>query len=122
MKNVRNGVKKVVNTVWNAIVPPAYRSPSSWSGVASGINYIGNYVARSYLAQRSYVGSNYMGGRNGQPVGYQTYSQALYYQSAAYRYQVQVQRAQATRTRVIVQTKKVVIRQIRDGRVRIKVW
>ncbi|WP_339099714.1 RHS repeat-associated core domain-containing protein [Candidatus Enterococcus lemimoniae] len=106
VRNVWNGVKRVVNTVWNAIVPPAYRSPSSWSGVASGINYIGNYVARSYTPRRNYVGVNYIRGRNGQPVGYQTYNQALYYQSAAYRYQVQVQRAKATRAMATVRIKK----------------
>ncbi|MGX7243645.1 hypothetical protein ACWOC1_02220 [Enterococcus quebecensis] len=40
-------------------------------------------------------------------MGYQTYSQALYYQSAAYRYQVQVARAQATRAAATVRIKKV---------------
>ncbi|OTN87635.1 hypothetical protein A5819_000081 [Enterococcus sp. 7E2_DIV0204] len=64
-------------------------------------------MARSYTPRRNYVGVNYIRGRNGQPVGYQTYNQALYYQSAAYRYQVQVQRAQATRAMANVRIKKV---------------
>ncbi|EOH99478.1 hypothetical protein UAW_00630 [Enterococcus haemoperoxidus ATCC BAA-382] len=113
-QKVWNGVKKIASTVWNgvkavwnAVVPSSPRVSSSWGGIASGVRYVGNYVGRTYYPQRSYVGVNYIRGRNGQPVGYQTYSQALYYQSAAYRYQVQVQRAQATRMMATVRIKKV---------------
>ncbi|WP_430604140.1 hypothetical protein [Enterococcus sp. DIV0724b] len=113
-KKVWNGVKKVASAVWNgakavwnAVVPSSPRASSSWGGIASGVRYVGNYVGRTYYPQRSYVGVNYIRGRNGQPVGYQTYSQALYYQSAAYRYQVQVARAQATRAAATVRIKKV---------------
>ncbi|WP_167324171.1 hypothetical protein [Enterococcus caccae] len=68
---------------------------------------MGNCGGRTYYPQQNYVSVNYIRGRNGQPVGYQTYNQALYYQSAAYRYQVQVARAQATRAAATVRIKKV---------------
>ncbi len=87
-------MKKAVKKVWNAVV----RASSSWGGIPSGVRYGENYGGRTYYPQQNYVGANYIRGRNGQPVGYQTYSQALYYQSAADRYQVQVQRAKDLRT------------------------
>ncbi|WYJ98829.1 hypothetical protein DOK67_0003158 [Enterococcus sp. DIV0212c] len=113
-KKVWNGVKKVASAiwngakaVWNAVVPSSPRASSSWGGMPSSIHYVGNYGARAYYPQRNYVSVNYIRGRNGQPVGYQTYNQALYYQSAAYRYQVEVQRAKATRMMANVRIKKV---------------